>query len=116
MDYQDPPQFPPGTPEYDAYDAELREELAKFAAGEEPYPYPAPGSVGRQRMTPAEAIALARRSLDKAARIAGEVMTVDKTKVREMHMIIGALSTASDCVTWWEDELTREEPPTAAKG
>lgn len=31
------PRFPKGTPEYDAYAAELRAELAKFAAGEPPY-------------------------------------------------------------------------------
>lgn len=34
-----PPTFPVGTPEYAAYAAKLRAELAKFAAGEEPYPY-----------------------------------------------------------------------------
>lgn len=33
------PQFPIGTPEYAAYEAELKEELGKFARGEEPYPY-----------------------------------------------------------------------------
>lgn len=34
------PRFPEGTPEYDAYRAELRVELSKFAKGEKPYPYP----------------------------------------------------------------------------
>jgi len=34
------PTFPPGTPEYNAYATGLRAELAKFAKGEEPYPYP----------------------------------------------------------------------------
>jgi hypothetical protein len=33
------PPFPEGTPEYDTYRAALTEELAKFAAGEEPYPH-----------------------------------------------------------------------------
>jgi hypothetical protein len=33
------PRFPAGTPEHDAYAAELRAELAKWAAGVEPYPY-----------------------------------------------------------------------------
>ncbi len=40
------PRFPEGTPEYDAYEKELRGELAKFAAGEEPYPY-RPEELGR---------------------------------------------------------------------
>lgn len=31
------PRFPEGTPEYEAYAAQLRAELAKFAAGEPPY-------------------------------------------------------------------------------
>jgi hypothetical protein len=31
------PKFPPGTPEYEAYAAELAVELKKFAAGEPPY-------------------------------------------------------------------------------
>ncbi|HEU4423686.1 MAG TPA: hypothetical protein VFR67_14240 [Pilimelia sp.] len=35
------PQFPIGTPEYDAYAAELRGELRKWANGEPPYPYQA---------------------------------------------------------------------------
>ena len=36
--YGDPmPRFPQGTPEYDAYAAELRAELAKFVAQEPPY-------------------------------------------------------------------------------
>lgn len=34
------PRFPQGTPGYEAYAAALRVELAKFAAGEPPYPYP----------------------------------------------------------------------------
>lgn len=34
------PKYPKGTPEYDAYAAELAVELAKFAAGEAPYTYP----------------------------------------------------------------------------
>jgi hypothetical protein len=33
------PIHPVGTPEYEAYAAELRTELAQFAKGEEPYPY-----------------------------------------------------------------------------
>lgn len=33
----DGPKFPPGTPEYEAYTAELREELGKFANHEAPY-------------------------------------------------------------------------------
>lgn len=33
------PLYPKGTPEYDAYATELKAELAKWAAGEEPYPY-----------------------------------------------------------------------------
>lgn len=38
---EDPsPKFPEGTPEYEAYRAELKTELSKFARGEEPYPYP----------------------------------------------------------------------------
>lgn len=36
-DLQRTVKYPPGTPEYDAYAAELRAELAKFAAGEPPY-------------------------------------------------------------------------------
>lgn len=32
-------EFPMGTPEYDAYAAELRNELRKFATGEPSYPY-----------------------------------------------------------------------------
>jgi hypothetical protein len=39
MDEMPEPQFPPGTPEYEAYAAALREELRKFAAGEAPYEY-----------------------------------------------------------------------------
>lgn len=35
----DGPRFPAGTPEHEAYAAELREELAKWAAGVQPYPY-----------------------------------------------------------------------------
>ena len=31
------PRFPEGTPEYAEYAAKLREELAKFSAGEPPY-------------------------------------------------------------------------------
>ena len=37
----DQPRFPEGTPEYDAYRAELAVELAKFAAGEAPYEFDA---------------------------------------------------------------------------
>lgn len=33
------PLYPKGTPEYDAYAAELKTELDKWVAGEEPYPY-----------------------------------------------------------------------------
>jgi hypothetical protein len=33
------PRYPAGTPEYEAYKAELTTELAKFAAGEAPYEY-----------------------------------------------------------------------------
>jgi hypothetical protein len=33
------PQFPAGTPEHEAYRAELKVELAKFAKGEAPYEY-----------------------------------------------------------------------------
>lgn len=33
----DGPKFPPGTPEYEAYEAELREELDKFVRRESPY-------------------------------------------------------------------------------
>lgn len=33
------PTYPQGTPEYDAYAAELRTELGKFARGEDPYQY-----------------------------------------------------------------------------
>jgi hypothetical protein len=40
------PRFPKGTPEYAAYERELQAELAKFAAGEEPYPY-RPEELGR---------------------------------------------------------------------
>lgn len=36
-DLQRTVKYPPGTPEYEAYVAELRAELAKFAAGEPPY-------------------------------------------------------------------------------
>lgn len=39
------PQYPEGTPEYDAYVSELRTELAKFAAGEPPYEYDTPTAV-----------------------------------------------------------------------
>lgn len=35
------PCFPKGTPEYAAYEAELKTELGKWAAGETPYGYPA---------------------------------------------------------------------------
>jgi hypothetical protein len=31
------PRYPKGTPEYAAYEAELKEELRKWAAGEPPY-------------------------------------------------------------------------------
>lgn len=34
------PTHPEGTPEYAAYKTELSNELAKFAAGKDPYPYP----------------------------------------------------------------------------
>lgn len=37
--FTDPPRYPEGTPEYRAYAAELRGELAKWAAGEAPYEY-----------------------------------------------------------------------------
>jgi hypothetical protein len=33
------PEFPPGTPEHEAYAEDLRAELAKWAAGVQPYPY-----------------------------------------------------------------------------
>jgi hypothetical protein len=33
------PAYPQGTPEYETYAAKLRTELAKFALGEDPYPY-----------------------------------------------------------------------------
>lgn len=33
------PIYPAGTPEYEAYAAELHAELGKFARGEDPYPY-----------------------------------------------------------------------------
>lgn len=33
-------EYPPGTPEHEAYATELRVELDKFAKGQEPYPYP----------------------------------------------------------------------------
>lgn len=36
-DLQRTVKYPPGTPEYEAYAAQLRAELAKFAAGEPPY-------------------------------------------------------------------------------
>lgn len=36
------PQFPPGTPEYAAYRADLARELGKFQRGEDPYPYEVP--------------------------------------------------------------------------
>jgi hypothetical protein len=36
-DIQRTVKYPPGSPEYEAYAAELRAELAKFAAGEPPY-------------------------------------------------------------------------------
>lgn len=36
----DGPRYPAGSPEYAAYAAELKQELRKFATGEEPYPYP----------------------------------------------------------------------------
>jgi hypothetical protein len=35
--YTNPPRFPEGTPEYDAYATELRAELDKFKNGEAPY-------------------------------------------------------------------------------
>jgi hypothetical protein len=38
-----PPRYPAGTPEHTAYAAELRTELNKFAAGEEPYSYTTSG-------------------------------------------------------------------------
>lgn len=39
-DYEKPAvKYPKGTPEYDAYKAELTVELGKFARGEDPYPY-----------------------------------------------------------------------------
>lgn len=37
----DEPTHPQGTPEYDQYATELKTELGKFAAGEEPYSYEA---------------------------------------------------------------------------
>jgi len=45
---QPEPRYPVGTPEYDAYVAELRTELDKFARGEDPYPY-APADRGPHR-------------------------------------------------------------------
>jgi hypothetical protein len=36
----DSPRYPAGTPEHTAYATELKQELRKFAAGEDPYPYP----------------------------------------------------------------------------
>lgn len=33
------PEFPQGTPEYDAYAKALRAELAKFSKGEAPYEF-----------------------------------------------------------------------------
>ncbi len=38
-DFSELPQYPEGTPEYDAYVAELKPELAKFVKGEPPYEY-----------------------------------------------------------------------------
>lgn len=43
------PKFPAGTPEYDAYEAELKDELAKWVAGEGEYtrpPFRTPGYDG----------------------------------------------------------------------
>jgi hypothetical protein len=37
---KDSPRYPAGTPEHEAYATELKQELRKFAAGEQPYPYP----------------------------------------------------------------------------
>lgn len=34
------PIYPEGTPEYEAYRAELRTELTKWARGDHPYEYP----------------------------------------------------------------------------
>lgn len=43
VEFTDPPRFPAGTPEYEAYATELHGELEKFAKGNEPYGYdPAP--------------------------------------------------------------------------
>lgn len=39
MDYINQPRFPAGTPQHDAYVDELRTDLAKFAVGQDPYPY-----------------------------------------------------------------------------
>ena len=36
-EFTDPPRYPAGTPEYDAYAVELRAELGKFARREPPY-------------------------------------------------------------------------------
>jgi hypothetical protein len=36
-DYTDPPKYPAGTPEHEAYAAELRTELDKWVAGDAPY-------------------------------------------------------------------------------
>lgn len=38
------PKYPEGTPEYEAYREVLAIELAKFAAGEDPYPITRPGT------------------------------------------------------------------------
>lgn len=48
-DMQRTVKYPPGSPEYEAYAAELRAELAKFAAGEPPYDRPVEGYPGAAR-------------------------------------------------------------------
>jgi hypothetical protein len=45
------PRYPQGTPEYDAYLAELRVELAKFAAHEAPYDHDELASATRRDAT-----------------------------------------------------------------
>lgn len=45
----DAPEFPPGTLEHEAYAAELKTELGKWATGEDPYPYASPFAYRAER-------------------------------------------------------------------
>lgn len=62
----DVPRYPAGTPEHETYAAELRTELTKWAAGEEPYPYSTPRPPSLAELVNAYGEAMARGGIDMA--------------------------------------------------